>query len=129
MRGDAAGKNQPMRRYTVMLAAMVCTFALGACGTSSKAAKKDVTVTSCKVETSGARPIARGHITNHSSKASFYTIHVKFKDASGNRVADGVAAVAKVDAGKTANWHADASANAKGPLTCTLANVTRTIAP
>ena len=66
---------------------------------------------------------------NHSSQASLYTIHVKFTDSAGNGVGDGLAAVAKVDAGATANWHADGSLNAKGPLKCALSSVSRNVSP
>jgi hypothetical protein len=110
----------------VLVVVGLTVVAFAACSSSSKAAKKDVKITSCKVERSGDRPIARGTITNHSSTPSLYTLHIKFKDSSGNNVADGVTAVAKVDPNTSANWHANASANAKGPLTCSLANVTRT---
>ena len=111
------------------LVTVVCTGALFCGCSSTDAAKKDVTITSCTAGTNGGRPIASGHIVNHSSKPSTYTIHVKFEDASGNNVADGVAAVARVDAGATANWHADGSAHANGPLHCSLASTTRTVAP
>lgn len=102
---------------------------LAACGASSSTAKKDVTITSCDAGTSGGRPIASGRITNHSSKASAYTIHVKFKDDAGNSVADGAAIVAKVQPNATANWHAAGTTHAKGPLTCSLETVTRTVSP
>jgi hypothetical protein len=101
--------------------------ALAGCSASSDTAKKDVTITACTADPGGGHPTARGQILNHSSKASLYTIHVKFTDASGNGVGDGVAAVAKVDPGTTANWHATGSLNAKGKLTCSLSSVTRTI--
>jgi hypothetical protein len=54
---------------------------------------------------------------------------VKFTDPAGNGVGDGLAAVASVDAGATANWHADGSFDAKGPLKCVLSSVTRNAAP
>jgi hypothetical protein len=52
---------------------------------------------------------------------------VKFTDSAGNGVGDGLAALAKVDAGATANWHADGLFNAKGPLKCALSAVTRNL--
>ena len=110
--------------------AVVCLTALTACSSSSKsAAREDVTVTACTASPTGGHPTATGKIENHSSKASLYTIHVKFTDASGNGVGDGVAAVAKVDPGTTANWRANGTLNAKGPLTCTLSSVTRNAVP
>jgi hypothetical protein len=66
---------------------------------------------------------------NHSSKSSLYTIHVKFTDSAGNSVGDGVAAVAKVDPGTAAKWHANGSLNANGPVKCTLSSVTRNATP
>ena len=110
--------------------AAACALAIAAgCSTSSSTAAKDVTITACAASPTGGHPTARGHIFNHSSKSSLYTIHVKFTDPAGNSVGDGLAAVAKVDPGTTADWHADGSLDAKGRLTCKLSSVTRTIAP
>ena len=99
------------------------------CAASSKTAAKDVTITACTPSPSGGHPTAAGHIVNHSSKASAYAVHIKFKDSSGNAVGDGVAAVARVEAGATANWHATGTLSAKGTIKCSLASATRTIAP
>jgi hypothetical protein len=119
-----------VRRVTAAVgAAALFGAALVGCSTSSAAAAKDVTVTACTASPTGGHPTASGRIVNHSSKASLYTIHVKFTDASGNGVGDGVAAVARVEAGATANWHANGSLNAKGPLTCKLSSVTRNLSP
>jgi hypothetical protein len=115
---------------SLALAAGLAGLALFAgCAASSKTAAKDVTVTACKPSPGGGHPTASGHIVNHSSKASVYTIHVKFKDAAGNSVGDGLAAVARVEAGATANWHATGSLSAKGRVTCTLPSVTRNVSP
>jgi hypothetical protein len=120
---------KPMKRLILLVgASALVVAALGGCS-SSKAAAKDVKVTACKASPTGGHPTAEGQIRNHSSKASFYTIHVKFTDSSGNGVGDGVAAVAKVDPGTTAKWHATGTLNAKGPLTCKLSSVTRNAAP
>jgi hypothetical protein len=97
--------------------------------TSSKTAEKDVSVQRCAADPGGGKPTVSGVITNHSSKASTYAIHVEFDDSSGNRVSDGVAAVGRVDAGGKAQWHATGAQDAKGPLKCTLGTVTRTEAP
>jgi hypothetical protein len=102
---------------------------VGGCAASSKTAAKDITITACRPSPGGGHPTASGRIVNHSSKASLYTIHVKFKDSAGNSVGDGLAAVARVEAGTTANWHASGSLNAKGPVTCSLASATRTVSP
>jgi hypothetical protein len=116
-----------MRSHLVV--GLVGVAALSGCAASSKTAAKDVTVTACTPSPTGGHPTAAGHIVNHSSKASVYTIHVKFKDPAGNGVGDGLAAVARVEAGATANWHATGTLSAKGPLKCTLASVTRNVSP
>src|SRR5579862_8885823 len=107
-----------MRRAVLLMSTLaLAAIALGACSSSSSAAK-DVTITACTPGTNGGHPVARGQIVNHSSKASLYTIHVKFSDASGNKVGDGLAAVAKVDSKAKAAWHATGTFSAKGPLKC-----------
>jgi hypothetical protein len=120
-----------MRPVIQLLGIPACALALlGGCSSSAKAAaKKDVTVTACTAGPTGGHPTATGAIVNHSSKASLYTIHVKFTDASGNGVGDGVAAVARVEPAATATWHATGTLDAKGKLTCSLSSVTRTLAP
>ncbi len=114
----------------VLVVAAVALALTAGCSSSAKAAaKKDVTVTACTASPTGGHPTATGKIVNHSSKPSFYTIHVKFTDASGNGVGDGIAAVARVAPGATATWNATGTLNAKGKLTCKLSSVTRTVAP
>ncbi len=109
-----------------LLAIAIAAVALVAgCATSSKSAAKDVTITACTASPSGGHPSASGRIVNHSSKASLYTVHVKFEDSAGNGVGDGLAAVARVEVGATATWHATGTLNAKGPVKCSLATVTR----
>ncbi len=103
--------------------------ALTGCSTSGSSAAKDVTITACTSSPTGGHPTATGRILNHSSKSSLYTIHVKFTDSAGNGVGDGVAAVAKVDAGTTATWHANGTLNAKGPVKCKLSSITRNLSP
>jgi hypothetical protein len=102
---------------------------LPACAASSKTAAKDVTITSCKASPTGGHPTAAGTIRNRSSKSSAYTIHVKFKDASGNGVGDGIAAVGKVDPDTSAKWHVTDALNAKGKVNCELGTVTRAAVP
>jgi hypothetical protein len=117
-----------MRRAAATAGSVFCVVvAVAGCSASNDTAKKDVTITACTADPGGGHPTARGQILNHSSKPSLYTIHVKFTDASGNGVGDGVAAVAKVDPGTTANWHATGSLSAKGKLQCSLSSVTRNI--
>jgi hypothetical protein len=102
--------------------------ALTGCSSSSSA-KKDVTITACKPSPTGDHPSADGTIVNHSSKASAYTVHVKFKDSSGNDVGDGVSGVAKVDPNETAKWSATSSLSNKGAVKCTISSVTRNAIP
>jgi hypothetical protein len=119
-----------MKPLILLASASVCfVAALTGCAASGSTAAKDVTITACTPSATGGHPTAAGRILNHSSKPSLYTIHVKFTDSAGNGVGDGLAAVAKVDAGSTANWHADGSLNAKGSLKCALSSVTRTVSP
>jgi hypothetical protein len=99
---------------------------LAGCSSSKAAATKDVKITACTADPNGGHPTASGEIVNHSSKSSLYTVHVKFYDASGNAVGDGIAAVAKVDPGTSATWRATGTLNARGPVTCKLSSVTRT---
>jgi hypothetical protein len=108
----------------------MCTvLLLAGCGASSKTAAKDVTITSCQGSPTGGHPKAAGTIRNKSSKSSGYTIHVKFKDASGNGVGDGAAVVAKVDPGATAKWDVTGTFNAKGKMNCELGTVARAAVP
>jgi hypothetical protein len=119
-----------MRKLAIFITCAAIGMALlTGCSSSGSKAAKDVTITACTASPSGGHPTVAGEILNHSSKASLYAIHVKFTDASGNHVGDGVAAVAKVDAGGTAKWQADGSVDAKGKLKCTLSSVTRTVSP
>ncbi|GAC1601003.1 MAG: hypothetical protein NVS3B21_28410 [Acidimicrobiales bacterium] len=99
------------------------------CAASGSTAAKDVTITACTPSPTGDHPTVTGTIVNHSTKASGYTIHVKFTDSTGNGVGDGATAVAKVDAGATAKWDAKGSVNAKGRLKCALSQVTRNVSP
>jgi hypothetical protein len=117
-----------MRATTLlMVTSALVGVTLTGCSTSGSTAAKDVTITACTAGPSGGHPTASGKILNHSSKSSLYTIHVKFSDSAGNGVGDGVAAVAKVDPGTTATWHANGSLNAKGPVKCKLSSVTRNV--
>ena len=118
-----------MRRMLFVGAWALATMALAGCSASGSTAAKDVTITACMSSPAGDHPTATGRILNHSSKASIYTIHVKFSDSAGNGVGDGFAAVANVDAGTTADWHANGTFNAKGPLKCKLSSVTRNLSP
>lgn len=89
-----------MRPLILLAGASACVVAsLTGCSASGKTAAKDVTITACTPSSTGGHPTATGRIVNRSSKSSLYTIHVKFTDSAGNGVGDGLAVVAKVDAG------------------------------
>lgn len=116
--------NQHTKQVAALLVAGACALGTASCS-SSKSAKKDVKIVSCKADPGGGKPSAAGTIVNHSSKTSRYTVHVKFYDTSGNAVGDGLSAVGSVDPDETAQWDAKGSVNAKGPVTCKLDSVTR----
>jgi hypothetical protein len=97
-------------------------------GTSSKSAKKDVTVTTCRAD-GGGRPTASGKILNHSSKTSNYVIRLKFTDAQGNTVSEGVAPVKSVGADETATWDLTGARDVKGSVQCKITGVSRTHLP
>ncbi len=111
---------------SVTLTAALGAALLGGCGGgSSKSAAGDITLTACAADPAGGNPKAEGQIANKTSKASGYSLRVKFLDPAGNEVSQGTAAVAKVDAGGTATWRLTGGASAKGPLTCKITNQTR----
>jgi hypothetical protein len=116
-------------RLLAAAVAIVVQGVIGGCTAAGSSAAKDVTVTACTPDPAGGHPVATGQIKNSSSKASSYIIHVKFVDAAGNGVGDGLATVGSVNAGGTATWRAVGTQSARGPLTCRLASVTRTVAP
>ena len=116
-----------VRRFGLGVA-VIAVVSCVACASSSSV-KQDVSITRCAADPHGGHPTVAGAIHNHTSKASAYAIHVTFDDSAGNAVGDGVAAIARVDSGGTAQWHATGTENAEGPVTCTLASVTRTLAP
>jgi len=99
---------------------------MGCSGSSSDAAKADVTVKTCKADASGSKPVAEGSIVNKTSKPSAYAIRVRFLDASRNEVSQGAAAVARVDSGTTSTFRLEGTVSAKGPVACEVSNVTRT---
>jgi hypothetical protein len=116
-------------RLLAAVVALAIPIMVGACSAAGNSVEKDVTVTACTADPSGGKPVASGQIHNNSSKASTYVIHVRFVDAAGNGVGDGVATVGKVEPAATATWKTLGTQSAKGPLTCPLESVTRTVAP
>jgi hypothetical protein len=100
---------------------------LPGCGEgSTKSPDADITLTTCAADPAGGKPKAGGSIVNHTSKPSGYTFRVRFLDASGNEVSAAQGGVARVEPSQTATWNQEGTASAKGPLSCKLANQTRT---
>lgn len=102
---------------------------LGCGNSSSDNPDDDVSITACNADPSGGKPRADGAIKNATKKASAYTFRVRFLDPSGNEVSQAANAVGKVEPAGTASWHVEGGNSAKGPVTCQLANVTRTAVP
>jgi hypothetical protein len=96
---------------------------------TSDDAKDDVTVATCDADPDGGDPTASGQIVNDSSKTSNYVIRLRFNDAEGNGVSEGVVAVDDVEAGDTARWELTGTRSAEGPVTCELTDVSRTHLP
>jgi hypothetical protein len=96
---------------------------------TSDDAKDDVAVATCEADPSGGDPSASGQIVNDSSKTSNYVIRLRFNDAQGNGVSEGVVAVDDVEAGATARWELTGTRSARGPLTCEITDVSRTHLP
>ncbi len=113
---------------TAVVSAMLAAPLLAGCS-SSKSAAKDVSITACTASASGGRPTADGTVDNHTSKASTYALAISFYDSSGNRVSQGGATLGKVESGSTSTFTAQGLSDAKGPLTCKVSSVTRTVAP
>jgi hypothetical protein len=96
---------------------------------SDNSAKRDVTVQACNPDVNGAKPTASGQIVNHSSKTSNYVVRLKFTDAQGNQVAEGVNGVKAVAPGATASWTLKGDRAANGPVKCIVTGVSRTHIP
>lgn len=102
---------------------------LGCGGGSSDNPDDDLVVAACNAAQNGGKPKADGTIKNATKKASAYTFRVRFLDPAGNEVSQAATAVGKVESGGTATWHIDGGSSANGPVTCKVANVTRTAVP
>jgi len=111
----------------VLVAAVAVAVVLATRSTDD--AKKDVAVKTCTPDPGGGKPTASGQIVNHSSKGSNYVIRLRFNDAEGNNVSEGVATVRDVEAGQTADWQLTGARSADGPVTCELRGVSRTHVP
>lgn len=90
---------------------------------------KDVEITSCVVDAVLHWPSAELKITNHSSKASNYMVQVEFLDATGTRIAEGLAATNGLAPGQASVQKAQGASEAKGKVSCKVIDVTRYAAP
>ena len=116
-----------MRLLNLAIPAAVGALILPACGDgSTKAPEGDIAITACTPDPAGGKPKAEGTIVNNTTKPSGYTFRVRFLDPAGNEVTQATNGVARVEAGATATWKAEGAASARGPLTCGVANATRT---
>jgi hypothetical protein len=136
-RDEGASEDRPRRRgrllgavvsLLVLAAVVIVVLVLVINGTSSESAKKDVTVTTCR-SVDGGKPTASGRILNHSSKTSNYVIRLKFTDAEGNTVSEGLAPVDSVGADRTATWELTGARDVKGSVRCEITGVSRTHVP
>ena len=134
---DAAVETPPRRggafRFIALLVTLVViaaiVLAVVLVTRTSDDAKDDVTVAACNADPGGGDPSASGEIVNDSSKTSNYVIRLRFNDAQGNGVSEGVVAVDDVEAGATARWELTGTRAAEGPLTCEITDVSRTHLP
>ncbi|WP_143686956.1 hypothetical protein [Streptomyces sp. TLI_171] len=85
----------------------------------------DVSISSCAVDPTTSFPSAQLEITNHSSKASDYSIAVEFVDANGTRVAEGAALETHVAPGQKVVDTAGGTAQVSGKVTCKVTSVNR----
>lgn len=117
-----------MRRRMVGLAAMALTGVLPvACGTSKSTT--DASISACNADAGGGKPTAQGTVVNTSSKSSSFFLRIAFYDSSGNKVSEGIDQVGSIDPGKGGPWHTTGATSAKGPLTCKVVTLRRTVAP
>lgn len=119
----------PIIAVLVVAAVVVVAIVLFAGNDSSDPAKDDVTVQACTADPDGDKPTATGQILNGTSKPSNYVIRLKFLDAPGNQVSEGVNVVNDVEPGATATWKLTGTRGAKGPVRCEVTGVSRTHVP
>ena len=106
--------------------AAVLTIVLFGCGGKSTS---DASVLSCVADPDGGPPRAEGQIRNNSSKDSVFFVRVGFYDSAGNRVSEGSDSIGDVEPGTTSPFQINGAARAKGPLTCKVLNVRRSVSP
>ncbi len=114
------------RLLGVAMAAVLTTSLLG-CGSKSTS---DASVTACQPDPDGAAPPrAEGQITNTSSKDSSFFVRIGFYDSSGNRVSEGADTINDVEPGTSSPFQITGTARARGPLTCKVMTVRRSVSP
>jgi hypothetical protein len=106
--------------------AAVLTTALLGCGGKSTS---EASVISCVADPDGGPPRAEGQIRNNSSKDSIFFVRVGFYDSAGNRVSEGSDSIGDVEPGTSSPFQINGAARAKGPLTCKVLNVRRSVSP
>ncbi|PZR83167.1 MAG: hypothetical protein DLM65_02530 [Candidatus Aeolococcus gillhamiae] len=105
--------------------ALAAMLVLVACGTSKSTT--DATVAECNADPGGGKPTAKGQVVNTSSKSSSFFLRIGFYDSSANKVSEGVDQVGSVDPGKGSPWQTTGATGAKGPLTCKVITLRRTV--
>lgn len=85
----------------------------------------DVRITACEVDSTTRWPSAELVITNRSSKASDYVVHVEFVDASGRRLSEAVASSSNVAPGQQSRVTAQSLNQVATEVSCRVTDVTR----
>ncbi|MFF1839733.1 FxLYD domain-containing protein [Streptomyces sp. NPDC058231] len=93
--------------------------------TEGKDAEADVTLSGCKVDSLTEWPSVVVKITNGTDEASTYIVSVEFVDASGTRVAEGVASASALAPGQVAKQKAQGVGKAPAGTKCKVSNVSR----
>jgi len=123
------GRRTPVLALLLAIVVVVIAVGLVLHSRHPSNAKADAKVGTCTAGATSAKPTATGQIVNPTSKASTYVVRVRFKDAQGNAVSNGIASVNNVKSGATAKWQLTGDTAAKGPVTCEITGVTRTHLP
>lgn len=122
--GERGGVVRGLLALIGLAAVVVVVLVVVIANKTSDGAKQDVTVRTCAASSTG-NPRASGVVQNHSSKTSNYVIRIKFIDAQGNAVSDGLAPVKSVGANRTATWELTGDRGATGKVSCEITGVTR----
>lgn len=88
--------------------------------------KADVKITSCGLAAFTKWPSAEVTITNHGDRSAGYQVRVAFTDATGARIAQGVATTAGLAADASVSESAQGTVAAAGEIACKVIEVGRT---